>query len=80
MNIEEFRGTLESISVGELIRYIHKYICLSLAYASQPAVNYNEALDLLYAECTRRGMQHLYDMSHEHVCRQPKLCTELLAA
>ena len=80
MDIEEFRETLESIRARELIRYIHKYVCLSLADAGNPSANSHEMLDLLYAECTRRNMERLYDMSYEHVCRQPQVCTVLLAA
>jgi hypothetical protein len=80
MSIEEFRGSLESLKASELINYIHKYVCLSLADASNPAANSHEMLDLLYAECARRGMERLYDMSYEHVCRQPEVCTVLLAA
>ena len=80
MNIEEFRETLETISDSELIRNIHKYVCLSLADAGNPAARSHDLLDLVYAECIRRGIERLYDKSYEHVCRQPQVCEVLLAA
>ncbi len=80
MNLEQFRETLESASDSELIRYIHKYVCFSLAEASNPTAESHEMLDLVYAECTRRGVENLYDISYGHVSRQPQICKLLIAA
>ena len=80
MDIEEFRETLEVITDSELIRYIRKYVCSSLADASNPSANSHIMLDLVYVECSQRGMENLYDISYEHVCRQPQVCKLLLAA
>jgi len=80
MAIDEIRENAELISDSELIRYIHKYVCYSLAEAGDPAAESHEILDLIYAECLRRGIEHLYDIAYEHVCRQPQMCEPLLAA
>ena len=80
MDIEQFRETLETFTTSELILYIHRYVCLSLVDARNPAASSHQMLDLLYAECTRRGAERLYDISYEHVCREPGVCTVLLAA
>ena len=80
MDIDDFRETLEMISDSELIRYIHKYVCLSLADADNPAAQSHELLDLIYAECSRRGAENLYDISYERVCRRPQVCKLLIAA
>ena len=80
MDIDEIRETLEMIRDSELIHHIHKYVCLSLADAGDPTAKSHEMLDLVYAECTRRGIENLYDISYEHVCRQPQVCKQLLAA
>lgn len=80
MNTDEFRETLETLRDGELIRYVQKYVCMSLANASNPAAVSHTMLDLVYAECTRRGKERLYDMAYEAVSRQPQVCEVLLAA
>ena len=80
MNTEEFRETLETIKDGELLRYVQKYVCLSLTDVGNPAAQSHIMLDLVYAECTRRGKERLYDKAYETVCRQPQVCKVLLAA
>ena len=80
MDIDEFRDTLEMIKDSELIRYIHKHVCFSLADAGNPAARSHVMLDLVYAECARRGIENLYDITYERVCRQPQVCKLLLAA
>lgn len=80
MNPEQFRETLESASDSELIRYIQKYVCFSLADASNPTAKSHEMLDLVYTECTRRGVENLYDISYGHVSRKPQICKLLIAA
>lgn len=80
MNIEELREVLENLKDGELIRHVQKYVCLSLAEANDPTALSHTLLDLVYAECTRRGKERLYDKAYESVCRQPQVCKILLAA
>ena len=80
MNLEEFRETLETLKDSELIKYIQKYVCLSLADADNPAAQSHTLLDLIYVECIRRNKERLYDKAYESVCRQPAVCKVLLAA
>jgi hypothetical protein len=80
MNLEEFRETLEMLKDSELIKYVQKYVCLSLADADDPSANSHTLLDLVYAECVGRGKERLYDKAYESVCRRPTVCKILLAA
>jgi hypothetical protein len=80
MNLEDFRETLEALKDSELIKYVQKYVCLSLADAGDPLANSHTMLDLVYAECIRRDKERLYDKAYESVCRQPKVCKVLIAA
>jgi len=80
MNLEEFRETLEALKDSELIKYVQKYVCLSLADASNPLATSHTLLDLVYVECIRRDKERLYDKAYESVCRRPKVCKVLLAA
>ena len=80
MNLEEFRETLETLKDSELIKYVQKYVCLSMADASDTLANSHTLLDLVYVECIRRGKERLYDKAYESVCRQPQVCKVLLAA
>ena len=54
MNLEEFRETLETLKDSELIKYVQRYVCLSLADAEDPSANSHTLLDLIYVECIRR--------------------------
>jgi hypothetical protein len=80
MNIEELRETLESLKDSELIHHVQKYVCLSLTEVNNPTAVSHTLLDLVYAECIRRGKERLYDKAYESVCRQPQVCKVLLAA
>ena len=80
MNLEEFRETLEALKDSELIKYVQKYVCLSLADANNPLATSHTLLDLVYVECIRRDKERLYDKAYESVCRRPKVCKVLLAA
>lgn len=80
MNLEEFRETLETLKDSELIKYVQKYVCLSLADASNPLANSHTLLDLVYVECIRRGKERMYDKAYESVCRRPNVCKVLIAA
>ena len=80
MNSDDFREMLEELKDAELIHYIQKYVCLSLAEVNNADADSHTQLDLIYVECARRGKERLYDKVYESVCRQPKLCKVLLAA
>ena len=80
MNLEEFRETLETLKDSELIKYVQKYVCLSLADTGKPSANSHTLLDLVYVECMRRGKERLYDKAYESVCRHPDVCKVMLAA
>jgi len=80
MNLEEFREKLETLKDSELIHYVQKYVCLSLADANHTTAESHTLLDLVYAECVRRDRERLYDKVYESVCRQPQVCKGLLAA
>ena len=80
MNLEEFRETLETLKDSELIKYVQRYVCLSLADAEDPSANSHTLLDLIYVECIRRKKERLYDKAYESVCRKPTVCKVLLAA
>jgi len=80
MNSDEFRETLETLKHSELIRYIQKYVCLSLADVNNPQAESHILLDLIYIECVRRDKERLYDKVYETVCKQPQMCSVMLAA
>lgn len=80
MNSDEFREMLESLGNSDLIRHIQKYVCLSLAEVNNAAAQSHILLDLVYAECVRRGKERLYDKVYESVCRKPQLCEVMHAA
>lgn len=74
MNTEEFRESLEALGSAGLIHYIQQYICLSIGETKNPAAQSHTLLDLVYAECVRRGKERLYDKIYESVSRDPQIC------
>ena len=80
MNLEQFRETLENLKDGELIHSAQRCVCMSLADVGNPKAESHAMLDLIYAECTRRGKERLYDKIYEAVSREPQVCEVLLAA
>ncbi|RMD78785.1 MAG: hypothetical protein D6809_05085 [Gammaproteobacteria bacterium] len=79
MNLESFRDRLESLRDSELFRYVQRCVCMSLAHAGEPHAESHDLLDLVYAECARRGKERLYDKAYERVCKEPDVCKGLLA-
>ena len=79
MNIRKFGALLENLKERELFHYVQRYVCLSLENRSNPNEGSHIMLDLIYAECTRRGKERLYDQAYESVCREPGVCSTLLA-
>jgi len=78
MNLEEFRDGLEMARDSELLQYVQRCLCLSMA-DNNPKAESHAMLDLVYAECARRGKERLYDKAYETVCRKPHVCKVLLA-
>lgn len=78
MNLEEFREGLEMARDGELLQYVQRCLCESIANPN-PKSEAHAMLDLVYAEFARRGKERLYDKAYETVCRRPDLCKLLLA-
>lgn len=79
MKLEEFRDELEAARDGDLLRYVQRCLCISLTGDNSPKAESQAMLDLLYAECARRGKERLYDKAYETVCRKPDVCKVLLA-
>ena len=79
MNLQEFREGLEGVQDGELLRYVQRCVCMTMANRDVPGGDPHAMLDLIYAECSRRGKERLYDKAYEIVCRKPDVCKILLA-
>jgi len=79
MNLEEFREGLELVRDGELIRHAQRCLCQAFASGSNSTADSDVMLDLIYAECARRGKERLYDKAYEMVCRKPDVCKTLMA-
>ena len=79
MNIFEFGTILENLKDRELFHHVQRCVCLSLANKGDPQADFHSMLDLVYAECTRRGKERLYDQAYESVCREPQVCSTLPA-
>ncbi len=79
MNLDEFRDSLELAKESELIHYVQHCVCMSMAHMSNPRADSHAMLDLVYAECARRGKERLYDKAYETVCRKPDVCKLFLA-
>lgn len=78
MNLKEFRDDLEMAKDTELLHYVQHCLCLTIA-EKNPKAETHVMLDLVYAECTRRGKERLYDKAYETVCRKPEVCKIFLA-
>lgn len=75
MNLAELQSSLEMMSEQELSRFVKRCICQTLYGATKiKDVDAHVALDMVYAECARRGNERLYDMAHEAVSKNPNIC------
>ena len=73
--LDELADALEGLSQKELNRFAKRCICLSL-YASGPSLEFDAhaALDIVYTEYTRRGVEKQYDIAFESVTKHPDMC------
>jgi hypothetical protein len=75
MNQSEFQETVESLRDAELLRYAKEYVRLSITESDNPRSDVHSVVDIIYAECVRRGKEWLYDKAREAVCRETaELC------
>jgi hypothetical protein len=73
--LDELADALEGMSQQELNRFARRCICQSL-YASGPTIGFDAhaALDIVYAEYTRRGVEKQYDIAFDSVTKHPDVC------
>lgn len=75
MNLAELQQSLEEMNEQELSRFVKRCLCQTLTGALKiKDVDAHVALDMVYSECARRGIERLYDMAHEAVCKNPGIC------
>lgn len=75
MGLNELAEFLESMSEQELSRYTRQCLCAAVAKQSLvDGIERQVALDMVYAECCRRGKARLYDMACESVAANPEVC------
>ena len=78
MDIETLEETLEIMSEQALSRFAKRCLCQSLHNATLAGegvdIDVQVALDMVYAECSRRGIERLYDAALESVSANPQVC------
>ncbi len=78
MDIETLEETLEIMSEQALSRFAKRCLCQSLHNATLAGegvdIDVQVALDMVYAECSRRGIERLYDAALESVSANPQIC------
>jgi hypothetical protein len=62
--------TVESLRDVELLRYAKEYVRLSIAESGNRRSEVHSIVDLIFAECARRGKEWLYDKAREMVYRE----------
>ena len=79
MDIDTLEETLELMSEQALSRFAKRCLCQSIHDAhvgdDEIGVDVQVALDLIYAECARRGIERLYDAALESVSSHPEICS-----
>ncbi|NOZ52500.1 MAG: hypothetical protein GXP08_05065 [Gammaproteobacteria bacterium] len=78
MDINTLEESLELMSEQALSRFAKRCFCLSLYNESggeELGIDVHIALDMVYAECTRRGIERLYDAACESVNAHPEVCS-----
>ncbi len=78
MDIDTLEQSLEMMSEQALSRFVKRCLCQSIHNATLggEAIEFDVqiALDLVYAECARRGIERLYDAALESVSSNPQIC------
>ena len=79
MDIDTLQETLEHMSEQALSRFAKRCLCQSIHDArfdnEEIGVDVQVALDMIFAECSRRGMERLYDAALESVSSHPEICS-----
>jgi hypothetical protein len=78
MDIDTLEETLEIMSEQALSRFAKRCLCQSLHNTTLGGegvdIDVQVALDMVYAECSRRGIERLYDAALESVSTNPQVC------
>lgn len=78
MDIDTLAETLEIMSEQALSRFIKRCLCQSIHNATMGGqgldIDVQVALDMVYAECSRRGIERLYDAALDSVSSNPQIC------
>jgi hypothetical protein len=70
MNQFDLQDVVESLRDAELLRYAKEYVRLSIAESDKRRADAHSMVDLIYAECVRRGKEWLYDKAREIVHKE----------
>jgi len=78
MDIDTLAETLEIMSEQALSRFIKRCLCQSIYNTTMGGqgidIDVQVALDMVYAECARRGIERLYDAALDSVSSNPQVC------
>lgn len=75
-DLQELEEKFGQLSNQALTQFAKPYICKTLYDTN--AADREEAsaiLDMIYTECTSRGIEKLYDMTYEAVSKNPDMCS-----
>jgi hypothetical protein len=70
MNRFELEDSVEDLRDAQLLRYAKEYVRLSIAESDNPQSDAHSMVDLIFAECVRRGKEWLYDKAREMVHKE----------
>ena len=78
MDIDTLEESLEIMSEQALSRFAKRCLCQSIHNATLGGeavdIDVQVALDMVYAECARRGIERIYDAALESVSSNPQIC------
>lgn len=75
VNLDNLADALERMSEQMLNRFTRRCICQSVHdVEAGVAIDVSCALDVIYTEYARRGLEKHYDMVMEVVAKNPELC------
>lgn len=75
VNLDNLADALERMSEQMLNRFARRCICQSMhEVGSGVAIDVSSALDIVYTEYARRGIEKHYDMIVEAVSKHPEVC------
>lgn len=74
MKLEKLQDALCCMSDKALMRFIKRLACKAMFGQTDPGGEARSALDMVYAECSRRGKERLYDSAYAWVQTHPDSC------